>query len=585
MSGNSPIRAILSVGLIINLLAGPAIVSAQQTATDVPGITIRANTRLVIVDVVVTDKQGHPKTGLKAEDFTVEENGKKQKVSVFDPPGTTRPTPTAPPAGVFSNHPEHVSPAGPPTVLILDACNSSFSNQSYARSQMIEYVAEQSAAGNSMAVVTLTDHLSVLQQFTTDPKILMEAIKRFRPQEQILKAAASPAESDAGAGQTVLGREAQIAIAANQVASFADLQIGYNLERKTLITIEAMRSLARMLGGLPGRKNAVWLTGDLPFDLIPEDRNVSDAELMAELPGQGRQRSVSLQGAGSQAAEQRQIHGQEIKEAEAQLATANIAIYPVDLHGLVGGMEGSASYSAGHNGDINGAGLANAATRQSLSLVSSQDTMREVAAETGGKVYVNQNEVKQGVSLAVADDKASYSIGYYPESKKWDGKYRNIKVKVAQGDTEVRYRKGYFAIDTSQQKNVNYEQDVAGVLLFNSPATQISFMAQAKPTDPGKVRVVFLVDAHTLTAEDAGGQKKMNVVLYADLFDAGGKSLGVHSTKVDRSFDATTYQQIVDHGMMVPIDVDVPAGAKELRLAVLDGKTGFIGAASGPLGQ
>jgi hypothetical protein len=110
-------------------------------------------------------------------------------------------------------------------------------------------------------------------------------------------------------------------------------------------------------------------------------------------------------------------------------------------------------------------------------------------------------------------------------------------------------------------------------------------MAQAKSTGLGKVRVVFLVDAHTLAAEDSGGKKKMNVNLYASVFDSSGKSLTTRSVKVDRAFDASTYQQILDHGMMVPIDVDIPAGTKELRLAVLDNKTGFIGTVSGPLGQ
>jgi hypothetical protein len=77
----------------------------------------------------------------------------------------------------------------------------------------------------------------------------------------------------------------------------------------------------------------------------------------------------------------------------------------------------------------------------------------------------------------------------------------------------------------------------------------------------------------------------MNVVFYAGMFDSKGKSIGIRSNKIDRAFDAATYQQIVDKGMMVPIDMDVPAGAKELRLAVLDNKTGFIGTVSGPLGQ
>jgi hypothetical protein len=85
--------------------------------------------------------------------------------------------------------------------------------------------------------------------------------------------------------------------------------------------------------------------------------------------------------------------------------------------------------------------------------------------------------------------------------------------------------------------------------------------------------------------EDSGGGKKMNVSLYASIYDSSGKNLGTHSVKVDRAFDGATYQQILDKGMMVPLDLDLPSGSKELHLAVLDNKTGFIGTVSGPLGQ
>ena len=93
------------------------------------------------------------------------------------------------------------------------------------------------------------------------------------------------------------------------------------------------------------------------------------------------------------------------------------------------------------------------------------------------------------------------------------------------------------------------------------------------------------MDAHSLSAEDAGGNKKLNMRLYACVFDQSGKMLANRSTKVDRAFDAATYQQIAEKGMMVPIDLEVPQGGTELRLAVLDNKTGYIGTVSGPLGQ
>src|SRR5664279_2294082 len=227
MLRNLPFRIAVTSALVLNLAAGPTILSAQQAAANVPTITIRTSTRLVVVDVVVADKKGQPVTGLKPEDFTVEENGKKQKVSVFVPPGIANRTAAAPaPAGVLSNHPENVAPAGIPTVLLLDAANSPFKEQAYGRSQMLKYVVEQTQSGRPMAVVTLTDRLRVLQQFTSDPQVLLTAIKNLRPEQPILQPGAPPAASSTS-GTTVDkgGATAElIAMAQAEIAGFANLQ-------------------------------------------------------------------------------------------------------------------------------------------------------------------------------------------------------------------------------------------------------------------------------------------------------------------------------------------------------------------------
>src|SRR5258708_36994061 len=90
---------------------------------------------------------------------------------------------------------------------------------------------------------------------------------------------------------------AQLLATQAEVASFASLQVGYEQERRTLITIEAMRSLSRMLGGLPGRKNVAWLTANFPSDLIPQDPAVRDAKLTADLPNI-RHKSLQATAAG-----------------------------------------------------------------------------------------------------------------------------------------------------------------------------------------------------------------------------------------------------------------------------------------------
>jgi VWFA-related protein len=563
---------ILSRAALISILAASASVFAQAPGSEMPPITIRANTRLVIVDVVVTDKKGQPITGLKVDGFTLEESGKKQKIAIFTPPDVDQTAPRPIPAGLLTNKPEYLKPAGVPTVLLLDAANSHFQDQSYGRNQMLRYVLEQSGSGSPMAVVTLTDRLQVLQDFTSDRQVLLTAIKKLQPQEPILKAeAALPApdtvESPLGRSSTSSSSSAGlqpppsptadlVAVSQAQLQSFQTQAVAYILERRTQVTLQAMRELARILGGFPGRKNVVWLTSDFPFDLIPEDTNITEAELTADLPSIANARNnVIVNGAGQALAQQRGAYNQQIREAESAIASAGIAVYPVDMRGLM---------ASGID-------------------VNTTSSLEELASQTGGKAYINQNEVKNGIALAAADEKASYSLAYYPENKKWDGKFRSIKIKLDQRDCVIRHRKGYFALD-SREKNPNYESAVVGALEFNAAATQVYFMAQAKPTAPGKVRVVFLVDARTLSAEDSGGNKKMNVILYASAY-ANGKNLGTRSLKIDRAFDAATYHQILDKGMMVPIDLDVPAGANQLRLAVLDNATGFIGTANGPLGQ
>jgi hypothetical protein len=84
---------------------------AAPSGSGVPAPTIRVSTHLVLIDVVVTDKQGKAVSGLHPEDFVVEEKGKTQKIAFFTPSGESQrqPAPQLPP-GIYSNKPEYRSP-------------------------------------------------------------------------------------------------------------------------------------------------------------------------------------------------------------------------------------------------------------------------------------------------------------------------------------------------------------------------------------------------------------------------------------------------------------------------------------------
>ncbi|HKC70623.1 MAG TPA: VWA domain-containing protein [Terriglobales bacterium] len=559
------------------MLAGQNTGLAQQASNaQVPPPTIRVTTHMVLVDVVATDKEGKAVPGLKPEDFTLEESGKKQKIAVFTTPGQNQPpAPVAAlPPGIYSNRSQYRSPGGAITVMLLDAANTQFKDQAYARLQMLKFVREQYKPGQRMAVLTLTDSLHVLQDFTTDPQLLYNALQHYVPQERPLAnsgvatnqaggpAPAAPSvvtaldasvapPNDAASSETLRGTPLFMAAG---LQNFADAAVSYDLERRTDITFEALDELARGLGGLPGRKAVIWVTGDLPFTLNPENRSVTDSELAETLPSFDTRR-VGEHSAGDYAATARNAGADQIREADARLSAAQIAIYPVDARGL----------SINLNQDA-------------------QEVMRQMASDTGGRAYVNQNEIKLGVERAVADSSATYTLGYYSPDKKWDGRYRSIKVKADRQGVALQYRRGYFALDPTQVKGYKPGQEVAAALGDAVPATQVAFSARVLPSAAkGKMGVDFLVDASTLSAEDASGGKKMDVLFYATAFSPNGKMLGSESQKVDQTFKSDIYQQIMQHGMMLHMDLSPPAGATQLRLAVQDGRTGLVGTIDAPL--
>src|SRR5258708_3310911 len=108
-------------------------VRGQQPTGQVPDPTSPVTTHMVLVDVVVTDKQEKPALGPHPEDFVVEENGKLQKIVAFVPSGakTSADAPALPP-GIYSNRPQYQSP-GPATPILLDAVNTPFNDPAYPR--------------------------------------------------------------------------------------------------------------------------------------------------------------------------------------------------------------------------------------------------------------------------------------------------------------------------------------------------------------------------------------------------------------------------------------------------------------------
>ena len=140
-----------------------------------------------------------------------------------------------------------------------------------------------------------------------------------------------------------------------------------------------------------------------------------------------------------------------------------------------------------------------------------------------------------------------------------------------------------------QIKGYSAQQEVASALNDAAPSTLVGFSARVRPpatnSTPGKVGIDFLVDASTLSTEDTSSGKRLNVAFYATVFSPQGKMIVERSQKVDQSFNADVYKQIVEKGLLLHMDMDPQAGNNQLRLAVQDNQTGLVGTIDAPLGQ
>ena len=221
-------------------------------------------------------------------------------------------------------------------VLLLDGINVTNVNQKYARAQMLKFL-EKLPAGQPLAVYGMGTKLRMLQDFTVDPTLLRDAVKKAK-----FNASGVRSESSNALDLPPATLEAMPLAMLQQVLRFGQDQAINQMDERVRLTIEQLSALARNLSGYPGRKNLVWLSEAFPAYLFPNDPDPT-----------GRNSSPA---SASQLPIVKNYQGQ-IDHAADLLANAQVAVYPVDA-GAVGNHD---SYSSLSNTDSNGNYLGNSA--------------------------------------------------------------------------------------------------------------------------------------------------------------------------------------------------------------------------------
>jgi VWFA-related protein len=238
----------------------PPAAASQPSAPAGSMPVIKAETRVVLVDAVVTDKKGNYISDLTARDFKVWEDKKEQTINSFSMETD---------ATVAQN------PAKRYMILFFDNSTMSADEQSRARAAAGQFIDKNAGRNMYMAVVNFGGTLQIAQNFTASAERLKRAVSGLK------MSTVSPVE-DTTLDVATTGTMPSLG---NTAADFGI--------RTSLL---ALKSLAKNLAGVPGRKTLILLTSGYA---------VNDE------------------------------HMPEVTAAINECNKANVAVYPIDVRGLV----------------------------------------------------------------------------------------------------------------------------------------------------------------------------------------------------------------------------------------------------------
>jgi VWFA-related protein len=531
-------------------------------------VKFTARSELVLVPVLVTDKSGNHIAGLKKEDFTVLENGAEQKIATFeeiasDPHRLSRPQ--NPNSNEFSNALAGESSNRRITLMVLDLINTPFSDQAYARKDLLKYLTQSVDQREPTALYTLTrSGIHVVHDFTTDPRVLVAALHKVRgdtaqmvDSDETVEAMTGSASPDGSAGVDpgAVQSEAQ-----KIQTMMEDAELNFkSFEQRLAITytLEGMQQVAQALGGFPGRKSLIWAGGGFPF-------SVSDNTMQLAPAGRDTLSDVLP-----------------LYEHTWQLLNdAQISLYPVDVKGL--------QVVTVPNASVRNPGK-NFARNMSWRQMDTQATFQTFASMTGGHAYFNSNDLVKGFRDAVNDSAQYYMLGYYLDRTKTKSGWRKLAVKVKREHTEVRARGGFFVTNATVDPENSRNNDISSALQSPLDYTSLALVARwgkiEAGKEPGKKHVNYEMHlAPDAALIDNADNNRIALEFVALAKTPEGKEADKPmGQNVDVHLAPEKLSSIRQSGITYKGAMDLAPGEYTVRFVVRDNLSGRTGSLAAPL--
>jgi VWFA-related protein len=511
--------------------------------------TFKSNSRLVLIDVVVTDDNGQPVHGLKPQDFTVIEDGKPQHVTGFQEQRPEAKSKSGQPAlnlpkNVYTNFASRTD-TGALTVLLFDSKNTDRQNLTYAKQEMISFL-KKLPPGKSVALFTLSNQLRMVQSFTEDTDGLIAAA-------QELSTTPHHSYSNAVDQSAALGELKESGIMKSPaiyraVANFMDEEYQGHLETRAQDTLDALTQLARALAVVPGRKNLIWISAGFPFNITG--------------------------------------NAPQLQKVAALLAATQIAVYPVDVRGVMTMSAGGSTRDSEGFVQLPSDTYAGASGQMQESN-GIQEMMIDMAKATGGRAYFNRNDLHASIASGMETGANYYTLAYRPENTDWNGKFRKVSVKASHPNLKLLYRSGYYARLDPLQSSDDPNRAVSLAMQPSTPlSTQLIMKARVVPPEEAdKPTIVdILIDVHDISFnQGADGQKTPEVQFAAIAWDVKGAQAASFSEGYKATLSPPQLEALTRTGLQLRQEMMLKPGTYQLRLGVMDHLSGRIGTLDVPL--
>lgn len=536
--------------------------------TVAPDDVVKLGITLVQVDAIVTDKNGRPVTDLKAEDFEIYEDGKKQKITnlsyVVTQPDNTPATPSE-----KTKNADKTTLATPPVqlrpdqvrrtiALVIDDLQLSTESFKFARQSLKKFVDEQMQPGDLVAIIRTGAGRGVLQQFTSDKRQLYAAIDRVRwnPSSRGGLSAYAALGDDTGpagtrdSNSTDSGSRAD-ARSQNDINRFRDDVFAVG-------TLGILNTIARGLSDFPGRKSVILLSDGLTiFNRSGDDNGVVQEALNRLVDSANR---------------------------------ASVVFYTVDARGL----QTLNSTAADDTGGRSPVAYRDQMLKTRSEFYYSQEGLVYLAKQTGGLSFLNSNDMSRGITRALEDQRGYYLIGYIPDEATFQtpaGRktFHSLNVKVKRPGTDVRFRTGFYGVpesETTPPAARTKREQLHGAIMSPFAAGEIPLQLTSLfgyEENAGLfISSMLHIDVSALTfTDDENGLKKA-------VIDVGAVTLKDSTQLIDQTWKnytltlpAKNFDEIVKKGLVYNVILPVKkAGAYQLRTVVRDSTSEHLGSAN-----